>query len=426
MAFYLRKAFKTGPVRLNLSKGGLGLSAGITGARIGINTKGTYVHGGRHGLYYRKYLNQGKNKSWNPVSMGGQRNKGSQTGPIDIFHDTGVTFNSKTTVSYNSIQLRPTLPSSKVLTPEWIFGIMMIILLLIFSLTDGSPWLIIPSLLLITLSIGWVGYHYYWKLKAERLLTVLTAQTEQNKKFMGVTSHLNSQFPDRWKAWLNTHLHAVIGELALKTSEIESLNTLRKLDRDIPLDKVMKDQIRASILSEIIDELLEDHMISVTEEQLVLNLINELNLPEELLYDQLKRLNLIRTVRTEMERPLSEIDPDIPLVRGEKAYELFDEARLLNERVINRFQRNRIQYRELGYEIDIEGKIIITDRRMLFIGRGSREYRLNQLLNITADPEAGIVVLTISNRKYPLVISVKEPLILAARLEMILNEVVNE
>jgi len=121
----------------------------------------------------------------------------------------------------------------------------------------------------------------------------------------------------------------------------------------------MKDQIRASILSEIIDELLEDHMISVTEEQLVLNLINELNLPEELLYDQLKRLNLIRTVRIEMERPLSEIDPDIPLVRGEKAYELFDEARLLNERVINRFQRNRIQYRELGYEIDIEGKIII-------------------------------------------------------------------
>jgi hypothetical protein len=56
MAFYLRKAFKTGPVRFNLSKGGIGISVGVTGARIGLNRRGAYVHGGRHGVYYRKHL----------------------------------------------------------------------------------------------------------------------------------------------------------------------------------------------------------------------------------------------------------------------------------------------------------------------------------------------------------------------------------
>ena len=54
MPFYLRKAFRFGPLRLNLSKRGVGVSAGVTGARVGIDATGReYVHAGRYGLYYR-------------------------------------------------------------------------------------------------------------------------------------------------------------------------------------------------------------------------------------------------------------------------------------------------------------------------------------------------------------------------------------
>lgn len=57
MAFFLRKALKLGPLRLNLSKSGVGVSAGVTGARLGIRADGQpYVYGGRHGLYYRQNL----------------------------------------------------------------------------------------------------------------------------------------------------------------------------------------------------------------------------------------------------------------------------------------------------------------------------------------------------------------------------------
>ncbi|MFH2055810.1 MAG: DUF4236 domain-containing protein, partial [bacterium] len=55
MGLYLRKAFRSGPVRLNLSKSGFGLSGGIKGARVGIGARGTYIHAGRGGLYYRKH-----------------------------------------------------------------------------------------------------------------------------------------------------------------------------------------------------------------------------------------------------------------------------------------------------------------------------------------------------------------------------------
>lgn len=53
MGLYLRKSFKLGPVRLNLSKSGLGTSFGVKGARLGVSPRGVYVHGGRKGLYYR-------------------------------------------------------------------------------------------------------------------------------------------------------------------------------------------------------------------------------------------------------------------------------------------------------------------------------------------------------------------------------------
>lgn len=56
MGFYLKKGFNIGPVRVNLSKSGLGISLGGKGLRLGSGPKGAYVHAGKGGLYYRKNL----------------------------------------------------------------------------------------------------------------------------------------------------------------------------------------------------------------------------------------------------------------------------------------------------------------------------------------------------------------------------------
>jgi hypothetical protein len=57
VGFYIRKALKVGPLRFNLSKSGVGVSAGIKGLRLGTGPRGNYVHMGRGGLYFRKSLN---------------------------------------------------------------------------------------------------------------------------------------------------------------------------------------------------------------------------------------------------------------------------------------------------------------------------------------------------------------------------------
>lgn len=59
MGFYIRKALTVGPFRFNLSKSGVGISAGIKGLRIGSGPRGNYIHMGRGGLYYRKTLPAG-------------------------------------------------------------------------------------------------------------------------------------------------------------------------------------------------------------------------------------------------------------------------------------------------------------------------------------------------------------------------------
>jgi hypothetical protein len=56
MSFYIRKYIKIGPFRFNLSKSGVGVSAGVKGLRLGTGPRGNYVHLGRYGLYYRATL----------------------------------------------------------------------------------------------------------------------------------------------------------------------------------------------------------------------------------------------------------------------------------------------------------------------------------------------------------------------------------
>ena len=64
MSFYIRKPFRFGPIRLNLSKSGFGFSGGVKGCRLGINAQGRpYTHMGRYGLYYRNFFGNSKHPS---------------------------------------------------------------------------------------------------------------------------------------------------------------------------------------------------------------------------------------------------------------------------------------------------------------------------------------------------------------------------
>lgn len=56
MGFFFRKSVKFGPLRFNFSKSGVGVSAGVRGARVSAGPRGTYINVGRNGFYYRQKI----------------------------------------------------------------------------------------------------------------------------------------------------------------------------------------------------------------------------------------------------------------------------------------------------------------------------------------------------------------------------------
>jgi hypothetical protein len=66
MGIFFRKSIRFGPMRINLSKSGLGASVGVKGARLTTTPRGTtYITVGRHGFYYRETLS---NRRASPAS----------------------------------------------------------------------------------------------------------------------------------------------------------------------------------------------------------------------------------------------------------------------------------------------------------------------------------------------------------------------
>lgn len=67
MSFYVRKSIKAGPFRFNLSKSGLGISAGVPGFRVGSGPRGNYVRVGSGIVQYRSTRSSpAEEPAWTP------------------------------------------------------------------------------------------------------------------------------------------------------------------------------------------------------------------------------------------------------------------------------------------------------------------------------------------------------------------------
>jgi hypothetical protein len=76
VGLFFRKSIKAGPFRINLSKSGVGVSAGVKGARISKGPRGTYINVGCGGIYYRQKLDTPRatatasiSNKWNEASV---------------------------------------------------------------------------------------------------------------------------------------------------------------------------------------------------------------------------------------------------------------------------------------------------------------------------------------------------------------------
>jgi hypothetical protein len=95
MGFYIRKSVRVGPIRFNLSKSGLGMSAGVKGFRVGAGPRGNYIHAGRGGFYYRASLPSGRTRpqpvqAERPVTVGSDGLTEIESGSVLQMTDTSA------------------------------------------------------------------------------------------------------------------------------------------------------------------------------------------------------------------------------------------------------------------------------------------------------------------------------------------------
>ena len=87
MGWYIRKSKSFGPLRVNLSKSGIGMSVGVKGARVSFGPNGTYLNAGRNGLYYRKKLGNGLSDDKESKDVGYRDNVNPQSGSNSFEQD---------------------------------------------------------------------------------------------------------------------------------------------------------------------------------------------------------------------------------------------------------------------------------------------------------------------------------------------------
>jgi hypothetical protein len=511
MAFYIRKAFKAGPLRFNLSKGGIGVSAGVTGARIGLNRRGAYIHGGRHGLYFREQIKLKKSPrksartesvlpgGFAPASVGAERvDANRQTSFIDpagttsLYIDTGVLYPSV----YADIPT-PVWPDFDPM-PNWYPGSRNLWIAMFGLFVVGSFFFVAIFLPLLALSGMYLGRRYL------RHTANLKAAAHFSRRFMRWMEHpqdaaqaildelkdyqeksdedYERYFVPLWYSRLIDRMMALAAGLAgvssveqagLGASEVPSSRrkvtkenlqlSWDELCRQFPLVeaqmacvKPVQDMLKVAMLNDALERTLDDHMLSRQEEAYLQEVVRILDIRAEDAAPMLQMVDLAARIRDAVEAPLMGEDSPVELTRGEQCVGVYPGVRLLREKVLKRYQRDRTTVRELGFTIELEGDLILTDKRILLhtarttagtttrintrntatpaailtndqttaltTARSTiREFRLNRFTDVVTDPGRNLLELFFSDRQNPVYLTSPDSIVLASRLEKLME-----
>lgn len=388
MGFYLRKSFKAGPVRLNLSKSGLGVSTGVKGLRVGAGPKGNYVHAGRGGLYYRKSLGS----------------KGR----------------------------RPSSDSLNSIPP--ILGLIVLIVTIIF-LFKVVNWfrenpIVFYGLVAVVLAVAF----YVWYKLSQLKRNQSTYKNDLDSIFV-----LNNEAPNKDRI---DHLK----QLREKISGHESLDSklsivennvykavLDKIIDDRLITQTEKEQIEAleqviklpdpdildikkELFSSFYLDAIADTMITQDESKSLNNIIEGLRLPRKEIINEIKIINEIVKAQ-KLSIPLTPIETtNIKLQKSETPY--YEGT----GRVLSRRKAKKSSEDDYEYTILRDGKLVITDKRVMVIKEGTSTLKLSDILDIDVNVDERFIIASKNTSSRPFILETKEPFYCGRIIDLLSSE----
>ena len=387
MGFYLRKSFRAGPIRFNLSKSGIGASLGVTGARVGVSSEGrAYVHGGRGGLYYRKSLG------------GGGRAGGGQpaaAGPIELTEDTGVT--------YGALPEQEQVPDAIAApvrrappTYGWLaLGAVAAGLLLPSPYPAVVAAVVFGALAALAARRGRrrAAGDAYGRLldaraaAADPIIADERSALDAARRDPRLTPDDARYFEER------AYLAALDDAAADGTGDRRALERLAEMDGLVGLDPAFRHRARLDAYSRAHVEAVGDHDLTDAEEQALARTRTAFGLTDEELADELSLLDRLRELRAIRGGDLPVVDAATKLSSREACH-LEGAGRLLKRRLLRSFSRDGRRHKVRGYVIDKEGTLVVTSRRVALVHQGVTSFPISKILDIEVDHDRRLLILT--------------------------------
>lgn len=383
MGLYLKKSFRAGPVRLNLSKSGLGLSAGVKGARVGCGPRGSYVHAGRNGLYYRKHL------STHPSASKPFRAHLSTSKPS--CEESGCTGCGTLLLIMSAVLVIIWLFSNPA-----IFSIMMIIAVISFAI------------------IGLIRHHQMQKIreyKAALDCAFVTSEFPPETTDISVVVQQRQALPKsafvrRQMGLTETAVYqAVLGRI-LDDGFItqQEASAIAALDKIVGLDDSVRLQLKKDIFSAAYLEAIEDRVITTKEITSLGNLVAGLNIPEPEIKKELAVLSdLVDSQKLAVPlTPLEEKSLSVKIQKSESAF-YKGAAKVLSKR------KSKTSPTGCEYSVQRDGMMIITNKRLFITDEGSTNIRFSDIADIDIDMDNAMIQISKSTSSKPIYLETERP-----------------
>ena len=395
MGFYIRKAFSAGPIRFNLSKSGIGISAGVTGARIGRSPGGrTYVHGGRWGLYYRKTLSSG---SGSGRSRGGTRRSpaASAGAPIELTEDTGVTYASAVAQPESRITAALVAPDRR--SPPTYTGYALVGLVVGVALPSFLPAVALP-----VVAGVWIAHAVARtrKMKAGEsyggliAAAFVSADPGAKRAALEAARRDPALTPDDRRYFEQQEYRALIETVTAKAAEDPGVfDRFAAAETLVDIDPAYRRLARLDAYLRAHIEAVSDHDLTEAEEEALARTRTAFGLTDEELADELALLDDLTELRAIRDGELPVVRAQTRLTRREVCH-FEGEGRLLKRRLLRSFSEDGQRYKVRGYLVHKEGTLIVTSRRVALVHQGVTSYPLAKILDVEVDQDRALIILT--------------------------------
>ncbi len=414
MGFYLRKAFKLGPLRLNLSQHGIGVSGGVTGARVGLMPGGrVYTHAGRYGLYHRRVWGRVGGESGD----GGGAAAETPPPPRVLRVDTGITYGrdqADTADTDAELPFDAAPPDAPGITTPITLTVVLAAGAVLATVNDPpSVGVAVACGVAALAGVVWTVRRITHRERLNAWLDLLEPlgdrparewpqQREQIERLDG-----ERPLPADERHDLGTRAHLDLSLAAVLDGQVTDaeLTRLEGVSQVFDLDPTAVRTHRVHAYRAVHLEAVADRELDADEERTLAHVRARLALDDDDLADEDAVADRLRRLRAFREGTLPTVEPDPDerryLRRGETCH-LRAPARLLRERVLERFQRNRRKHVVRGLSLYREGSLLITDRRLLLLGEKRTEIPLRAVIDCEVDLDRALVTLERSDRVRPI------------------------